>query len=167
MTEGIDPDRMMPQSLRASAANYCIMLDKFDNHGLKMLMVEVSYHGAVVREFRVRAAVAQESAALGKSTDGPYDTDSEPETYATIREDTDLIALDRITPEGDVVWHKYDHLPNLLEAEARERQQTFGAFGDEHEAPAASDPASAWARARLLLEHVAAKASDKADYPPS
>lgn len=88
-----------------------------------MLMVEVPYHGVVVREFRVRAAVAQESAVLGKSTDGPYDTDSEPETYATIREDTDLIALDRITPEGDVVWHKYDHLPNLLEAEARERQQ--------------------------------------------
>jgi len=30
LTEGIDPDRMMPQSLRASAANYWIMLDKFD-----------------------------------------------------------------------------------------------------------------------------------------
>ncbi|WP_050033688.1 hypothetical protein [Halorubrum halophilum] len=61
----------------------------------------------------------------------------------------------------------YDHLPDPLEAEARERQQTFGAFADEHEAPAASDPDSAWARARLLLGHGAAKASDQVDYPPS
>jgi len=38
VTEGIDPDRMMPQSLRASAANYWIMLNGFDNHGLKMLI---------------------------------------------------------------------------------------------------------------------------------
>lgn len=32
LTEEIDPDRMMPQSLRASAANYWIMLDGFSYH---------------------------------------------------------------------------------------------------------------------------------------
>ncbi|MFY4815067.1 hypothetical protein ACOJIV_20580 [Haloarcula sp. AONF1] len=168
VTEGIDPDRMMPQSLRASAANYWIMLDKFDNHGLKMLM---GWKYLSTAQYYVSSEFAQlwhkMSAALGKSTDGPYDVDAEPETYATIRENADLIALDRITPQGDVARHKYDHLPDPLEAEARERQQTFGAFADEHEAPAASDPASAWARARLLLEHGAAKASDQVDYPPS
>lgn len=168
VTEGIDPDRMMPQSLRASAANYWIMLERFDVHGLKMLM---GWKYLSTAQHYVNSEFAQlwhkMSAGLGLSTDGPYDIDPEPETYATIREDADLIALDRITPQGDVARHKYDHLPNPLEAEAQERQETFSAFGDEHEAPAASDPASAWARARLLLEHSTAKASDKIDYPPS
>jgi hypothetical protein len=168
VTEGVDPDRMMPQSLRASAANYWIMLEGFDNHGLKMLM---GWKYLSTAQYYVSSEFAQlwhkMSTALGMPTDGPYDVDPQPETYATIREDADLIALDRITPEGDVARHKYDHLPDPLEAEARDRQQTFGAFGEENEAPAASDPVSAWTRARLLLEHGAMKASDKLDYPPS
>jgi len=106
------------------------------------------------------------SAGLGKPTEGPFDIDPEPETYAEIREDADLIAINRITPEGDVARHKHDHLPNPLEAEAQERQQTFDAFDDVHESPAASDAVSAWTRARLL-EHSAAKASDKLNYSPS
>jgi hypothetical protein len=161
-------EEVKPQSLRASAANYWIMLDKFDNHGLKMLM---GWKYLSTAQYYVSSQFAQlwhkMSAALGKSTDGPFDVEAEPETYATIRENADLIALDRITPQGDVARHKYDHLPDPLEVEARERQQTFGAFAGEHEAPAASYPASAWARARLLLEHGAAKASNQVDYPPS
>lgn len=168
VTEGIDPDRMMPQSLRASAANYWIMRERFDTHGLKMLM---GWKYLSTARYYVNSEFAQlwhkMSSALGISTDGPYDVDPQPETYATIRESTDLIALDEITPQGDVARHKYDHLPNPLELEARERQETFGAFSDEHEAPAASDPATAWARARLFLEHSAAKASDKVEYPLS
>jgi hypothetical protein len=168
LTEGIDPDRMMPQSLRASAANYWIMLDKFDIEALQMLM---GWKYLTTAQYYVTSEFAKlwykMSAGLGKPTDGPFDIDPEPETYAEIREDVDLIAIDRITPEGDVTRHEHDNLPNPLEAEAQERQQTFDAFNDVHESPAASDPVSAWTRARLLLEHSAAKASDKLNYPPS
>jgi len=107
------------------------------------------------------------SAALDMSTKGPYDVEPQPVSYGEIRESNQRIALDRITPQGDVARHQYDHLPNPLEAEAQDRQQTFSAFGDDHEAPTAFDPATAWTRARLLLEHAAAKASNQVDYPPS
>lgn len=168
LTEDIDPDRMMPQSLRASAANYWIMLDRFDTEALQMLMgwkylSTAKYY--VTSEFQ--KLWYKMSAGLGKSTSGPYDVDPEPETYSKIRKDADLIAVDKITPQGEVARHEYDHLPNPLEAEAQDRQETISDFGERHEAPAASDPATAWTRARLALEHSAAKASEKVDYPPS
>jgi len=168
VTEGIEPDRMMPQALRASAANYWITLEGFDTHGLQMLM---GWKYLSTAQYYVSSEFAQlwhkMSAGLGMPTDGPYDVDAQPESYATIRENEDLIALDRITPQDDIVRHQYNHLPNPLEAEAQDRQQTFGTFGDEHESPAATDPVTAWTRARLRLEHAAAEASDKVDYPPS
>lgn len=167
VAEGIDPDRMMPQSLRASAANYWIMHNSFDTHGLQMLM---GWKYLNTAQYYVSSEFAQlwhkMSAALGKSTDGPYDVKPEPETYATIRETTDLIPLGRITPQGDVARHEYDHLPDPLEAEAQDHQQKLDdVIG--HELSAAIDPVTPWARARLLLEHARAKASNKVNYPPS
>jgi hypothetical protein len=77
VTEGTDPDQMIPQSLHASAATYWIMLNGFDNHGLKVLM---GWKYLSTAQYYVSSEFAQlwhkMSAALGKSTDGPYDVDA-------------------------------------------------------------------------------------------
>lgn len=170
LTEDIDPDRMMPQSLRASAANYWIMRSEFDTHGLKMLM---GWKYLSTAEYYVSTGFDQlwhkMSRSLGIETDGPFNVESEPETYSEIRSSRGLIPISGATPETNVARHKYDHLPNPLEAEAQSGQKQIGDFTDEpEEVGAAIDPISAWTRARIHVEHAAAASSSELDaYPPS
>lgn len=170
LTEDIDPDRMMPQSLRASAANYWIMREKFDTHGLKMLM---GWKYLSTAEYYVSSGFAQlwhkMSRALGMETDGPFNVKSDPESYSEIRNNRDLIHVHKITPQSEVARHKYSHLPNPLEEEARSGQKQIGDYTDDsEEVGITSDPISAWTRARIRVEHAAAAGSDKLDaYPPS
>jgi hypothetical protein len=168
LTEEIDSDEMMPQSLRASAANYWITLEGFGPEILKTLM---GWKYLSTAQYYVSSGFKElwykMSRALGKPTNGPFDTDPEPSTYSEIRGSSELISVRKITPQGGVARHKYEHLPNPLEEEA---QEMLDAYGDDvtHEANAASDPISAWTRARLRVEHAAAAASDKLKhYPPS
>lgn len=171
LTEGIDADRMMPQSLRASAANYWLILEGFDTHGLQMLM---GWKYLSTAEYYVSSSFEKlwyiMSRGLGIETDGPFNVEGEPETYSEIRNSTDhLIHVRRITPRSNVARHKYDHLPNPLEAEAQSRQKQIGDYTDDpEEVGVATDPISAWTRARIRVEHAAAASSDKLDaYPPS
>jgi len=170
LTEDIDPNRMTPQSLRASAANYWIMLDGFDAHALKMLM---GWKYLSTAQYYVSSGFDQlwhkMSQALGIETDGPFNVKSQPETYSEIRSNSDLIHLRKITPHSEVNRHRYDQNPNPLEKEAQQLQKELGEYIDElKEMGVATNPVSVWTRTRIRLEHAAAASSNKFDgYPPS
>lgn len=69
----------------------------------------------------------------------------------------------------DVVQKAIDDYIDNVRAELKEASSDGGEDDDPmHESPAAMDPVSAWARARLRVEHVAGSASDAVEgYPPS
>ena len=168
VTNGVDPDQMMPQSLRASAANYWITLEGFDVEALKGLMgwkylTTANYY--VATDFS--KLWHKMSRALGKESTTPYDIETELPKHEEIRSRSNLIHVETVTPESDIVQHIYDYDVAPLEKEAQEsRQALLSSPSEKWNAEVALDPITSPLRARLRYEYKRLKESPATNASP-
>ena len=155
MTDDVDPDQLMPQALRASAANYWINLAGFDVKSLKTLM---GWKYLTTAQFYVTGGFQQlwhkMGLALGKEPKTAFDVDLEPPTYDEIRSNSTLMRVETLTPESEVSRHVYEYDPNPLEKEANENHQTkMSSFGDSSSVKVSLEPITPKLLARLRYEY--------------
>jgi hypothetical protein len=157
ISEEIDAERMMPQSLRASAANYWLALDGFDIEGLKILMgwkyLSTAQHYVTSSFHKLWHKMGL---ALDKESDTPYNIDLEPATYEEIRSDRDHIHVEGVTPEGEISRHIYEYEPDSLKKEVEEYQSNMSQFSSMK---VALEPIIPTIRARLSYEYESLNAS--------
>jgi len=126
VTEGIDPDQLTPQALRASAARYWMNWRDFDTDDLQALMgwkyLSTAKFYLPTSYAKLRDAMAR---CLGKDPQSPYDVNPDPPTFTEVKENNTLIHVDGMTPDVDLPHHEFADKPNPLEAEAQEYQATF------------------------------------------
>lgn len=90
-----------PQSLRATAANYWVIMGMIPSDlqilfGWKYPLTALFYVRKSDRRLRV-----QMQRLLGREVDQPYNINYEPKTFSEIRRSSDLEPVGKLTPQGD------------------------------------------------------------------